>query len=176
MWLWQRAHLIVSANTVDEKMSISSEMTSSRSGTLLTISDPVPSGVKGALAATIPPNVTKLEERGPHARIRIDGWQASVVGWTATSGLEPGGVTGILGVLSGKGERSGPKVTCRDEVDLLVPAGGQIHRVGKLHAGARVSAKRESGHIEVILKGSILNDLFAGVADKVQVAAIDRML
>lgn len=120
----------------------------------------------GALAGgDVSLEMEQLQTQGSHARVRVRGWAASVVGWVAQGDLAPQQM-GLLGLLRSLGDAPAqPSVTCEREVDLLVIVDGERHVVGQLHAGATVPVVAENDRpIALRLSGSPLNDMFASVS------------
>jgi len=102
----------------------------------------------------------RLGERGSQAQVRVTGGLTSVVGWVPKTAITSANV-GMLGMLGGP-SGGGPRVSCGQDVDLIVASAAGRHRVGQLHAGAAVPADVDAdGNILVRLSDSSLDDVFA---------------
>ena len=108
-----------------------------------------------------PPNITKLEEKAGHIRIRLVGGSSAVIGWIPNNALDsPTRSVGIIGLLS-SARASEPSFTCSRDVDLIVDYEGAPVQVGLVRANAvALGERRADGTIRVNLKRA---DVFAGV-------------
>lgn len=105
------------------------------------------------LEAFVPPDLTKLEERGGFVRVRHATESSAVVGWIPKRALDnKSAVTGLLGML-GSGEGGPKNVVCSSDVELLVASKAGRVKVGLLRANRGVpGAARAGGGFEVHLE------------------------
>jgi hypothetical protein len=106
--------------------------------------------------------ITELERKNDKVRVRFEGGDTAVQGWTDKKVITPmqSSVFGMMGAGTG-----GPPshVTCSRDTPLLLESDHRIYKIGELRAGARVPGeKRADSRFRVIIEADS-GSLFGGL-------------